>query len=406
MDQPSTPNRRPPFDPSEEPKTASKPLPTPRRVVGEKSSRQKNVPETAPTVFADCHSKGKFTATGFTQLAVCFVFEFERGLDETKVHATRFKVDCKTIDYWRKKWIAGGRKGLEPARRTPPPVDTDAINERRELIKQILEDKDQGDMPKYNTCEAIRLRLFELFQVAVGSRATIFKDLQALKATCMMRMETCALETMHIAKRLAFSKLVFPPAEDILFSDESWFFAGDHRKTQWVLEGQTPTLLPVEKRGDKKMKLMVFAIIGIDERALTFAEGSVNSEAYIKMLEKTLLPIVKRKPHLWFMQDMASCHTSAQTAEWFKAHNIKVLPWPPRGADLNPIEHFWAIFKRRCASQFITEPAGLRKEIEATFAAVPKKTVDNLVLSFPKRIECLKRTKGESIVAEYKKFKK
>ena len=84
----------------------------------------------------------------------------------------------------------------------------------------------------------------------------------AINVDCKVRPETCALEVQHTAKRLLFSKLEFPEAKDILFSDESWFFKADNRRHMWVKPGQKVVLRPVEKRVDKKLKLMIFGIIG------------------------------------------------------------------------------------------------------------------------------------------------
>jgi hypothetical protein len=33
------------------------------------------------------------------------------------------------------------------------------------------------------------------------------------------------------------------------------------------------------------------------------------------------------------------------SGSWFRDHNIELLPWTAMSCDLNPIEHFWAIFK-------------------------------------------------------------
>ena len=78
--------------------------------------------------------------------------------------------------------------------------------------------------------------------------------------------------------------------------------------------------------------------------------------------------------------------------------------WPARSPDLNPIEHFWAIFKRAVFAKRISNLAEMKAEILRVFESIPQSTVDNLVLSFPKRISALRASKGDVIVNTYQKF--
>ena len=75
-------------------------------------------------------------------------------------------------------------------------------------------------------------------------------------------------------------------------------------------------------------------------------EGRLTSEKYIEILENHLLPYiaemfpgVNRVP---FLQDRSPIHTSNAVMEWFREHpEIELIPWPSKGADLNPIENIW-----------------------------------------------------------------
>jgi hypothetical protein len=74
----------------------------------------------------------------------------------------------------------------------------------------------------------------------------------------------------------------------------------------------------------------------------------VNGESYIEMLcERCILKVLNDKfgqKCYWWQQDNAPAHKLA--AELLPAH-VRVLRWPPHSPDLSPIEHMWALVKKR-----------------------------------------------------------
>ena len=351
---------------------------------------------------------GHFTDKGLGMLSMAFEFEAEDKKNQTALLAKRFGVDKSTISRRRAEWLRTNSGLLVTKERKPPPVDIERIEIRRGLVDMIVREKGADGVPVHHSLTLIAKQLFELGSMN-ACKSTICLDLEALGYGCASRRGCVMLKPEHIAKRLEFA---YSPnlhvSKDLLFSDESWFMLGDQRTTQWVHRdsGEEPVPLPAEKRVGREIKLMVFAIIGVGIRKITFADGSEDSTEYISMLESTLLPILEKETTTKvFMQDGASCHWSAQTREWHDKHGVILLEgWPARSPDLNPIEHFWAIFKRAVFAKKISDLEEMKAEILRVFESIPQSTVDKLVLSFPKRIAALRASKGDVIVNTYQKI--
>ena len=71
--------------------------------------------------------------------------------------------------------------------------------------------------------------------------------------------------------------------------------------------------------------------------------GKFNKEKYLEILQNVLLPSIQdRFPNqqVRFIHDLSPIHQVIRS--WFREQpEITALPWPPKGADLNPIENHW-----------------------------------------------------------------
>ena len=73
---------------------------------------------------------------------------------------------------------------------------------------------------------------------------------------------------------------------------------------------------------------------------LVFIDTRINSERYIEVLENNFNPFVLNfgGQNPIFQQDNAPVHTSSTTRNWLAQQNYKILDWPAKSPDLNPIE--------------------------------------------------------------------
>uniref|UniRef100_H3G5W4 Tc1-like transposase DDE domain-containing protein n=1 Tax=Phytophthora ramorum TaxID=164328 RepID=H3G5W4_PHYRM len=88
-----------------------------------------------------------------------------------------------------------------------------------------------------------------------------------------------------------------------------------------------------------------------------------------------------------FQQDNASIHASKRTKEFFSEQDIRLLDWPSKSPDLNPIENLWSIMSRRVYAngrQFDSVPQ-LKAALFAAWESIPHALLMSLIESMPRR---------------------
>lgn len=108
--------------------------------------------------------------------------------------------------------------------------------------------------------------------------------------------------------------------------------------------------IKLDKFGKKVMIWQAICSCGKKSRAFV-TSSTLNSNVYIEeCLEKRLLPFIKEhNGAAIFWPDLASCHYSRKTMDWYSQNNIQVISKemnPPNTPELRPIERYWAIVKR------------------------------------------------------------
>lgn len=106
----------------------------------------------------------------------------------------------------------------------------------------------------------------------------------------------------------------------------------------------------VDKFAKKTMIWQAICSCGLKTPAFV-TSSTMTSEVYVKeCLQKRILPFIKKhNAPVMFWPDLASCHYSKKTMEWYQANKVAVMPKimnPPNCPQFRPIEKYWAIVKR------------------------------------------------------------
>jgi hypothetical protein len=185
----------------------------------------------------------------------------------------------------------------------------------------------------------------------------------------------------------------------ILWSDESPFVLRyNSKKRVWRManERYAQNCIGGTVKHDKKIMVWAsFAVNGVG--VLRRIEGIMNTDVYLDILDHDMLPSAQTLFSLqnWtFQQDNDPKHTSRRTQDWFRVHNISVLPWPAQSPDLNPIENLWSILDRNCNFRKVNNVTELFECLSDEWKKIPVNLLERLVESMPSRCQAVIDAKG------------
>ena len=125
---------------------------------------------------------------------------------------------------------------------------------------------------------------------------------------------------------------------------------------------------------------------------------AMNAKWYQNVLKHHLLPTIQEQfpgKNCFFQHDGAPCHTAKIITKFLNDKNIEILkPWPGNSPDLNPIENLWAIVKQAVDKQKPSNCERLKDLITQEWNNISPETIENLLISMPKRIETVLKKKG------------
>jgi len=115
-----------------------------------------------------------------------------------------------------------------------------------------------------------------------------------------------------------------------------------------------------------------------------------KSEDYQQVLQNILLPVATViGGRGWiFQQDNCRIHTSRSTKNWLDGKKVRLLPWPAKSPDLNPIENLWGIVTRRvyCHGKQYSSKQELVQAIRNEWNSLPMDLLQSLITPMKTRI--------------------
>jgi hypothetical protein len=177
----------------------------------------------------------------------------------------------------------------------------------------------------------------------------------------------------------------------VIFSDEKKFNLDgpDGLHHYWHDIRKEPKILSNRVQGGGSV--MVWAAFGFGgQTEIIFIDTRMDSKTYQELLRDNLLPFAANiGGQEWvFQQDNAPIHASNSTKKWFNDHQIRVLEWPSRSPDVNPIENLWGIIVREVYKngQQYESVQDLKTAIKRVWDRISEEIRQKLVESMENRI--------------------
>ena len=214
-------------------------------------------------------------------------------------------------------------------------------------------------------------------------------------------------------KRVEFAKANKKARWDLtLMTDESEVDLNPHRNPKNdVVWAESPESVPAQELQQWAPSVRFWAgACSFGKTKLYFYEGTLNGEAYRKLLKKAL-PDIKsifptRYKNAWiFQHDGASAHKDRLTNEWLEQNVPKFITsgpagkWPPTSPDLNWIEDLWGILteKLKSYSTPVQNVKQLKTRLRKCWTAISIETLQKCASSMPTRLQQVIDGNGDAL---------
>lgn len=216
----------------------------------------------------------------------------------------------------------------------------------------------------------------------------------------------------NIALRLEFSNQYlnwnFKNWQKMIFTDESTFYTSFSNRTYVKRpRGERNNIkYIIEQEKQTQFKLNIFGVMIYNHPIKIFKfEDKMSTHDHFKIMKFEVLPYIQSicNGHMFYQQDNSPTHNIF--AEYLDKNQTKLnlikINWPPKSADLSPIENIFGITKRKLECKLrgktISNSKKFYELIERTFKEVEIKTVNNLFESMEGRMSMVIANKGKAI---------
>lgn len=217
-------------------------------------------------------------------------------------------------------------------------------------------------------------------------------------------MKTPLLLQRHRVARLAWARrhLRFTRADwaNVLFVDETKIkLNGNDGRTRVYRRGgeRANDDCVVETQQFGGGSILVWAGISMHTKtAMVRINGNLNARRYqTDIINPVLIPHVRANRGMILAQDNAPCHAARTTQQLLRANNVRMLPWPARSPDMNPLEHVWDLLKRRLRELPVpNNQAALERSATRVWRNITQNTIQGYILSMRRRCQAVIRANG------------
>ena len=237
------------------------------------------------------------------------------------------------------------------------------------------------------------------------SSQTVRNRLKEVRLHARRPRRVLVLTRRHQIARLAWARrhlrLTRADWANVLFVDETKIKlqSADGRKRVYRRRGERHSEACVEEmdRFGGGGNLMVWGGVSMHTKTpLIRVNGGLTAARYQNdILRPVLLPHFARNRGMVLAQDNAPCHSARTTQQFLALNNIRVMPWPAKSPDLNPIEHIWDLIKRNVKALHPPHDINaLERSVQQVWQQIRQPTIQRYIVSMRKRCLAVIRARG------------
>lgn len=263
-------------------------------------------------------------------------------------------------------------------------------------------------------CKEAATGLYSMRQVRDRLKLDVSVEAVRLVVQCSNKFVYCKpLRTPWLTDKHKRNRLEWA-AKHVRFTDLQWRETIFSDEKKFNLDGPDGmSCYWHDIRLDKRIRMsrqmgggsvMVWAAFSFYGRStLVVLRGKQKAEDYCSVLDKYLHPLmgkhIKNERGVLFQQDNAPIHTAFLTRDWLRFNFVRVMEWPARSPDLNPIENVWGAMVRDVyegGKQYFSV-SELQSAVVRAWNSISSTLHQRLVSSMPKRcIETLQNNGGKT----------